>query len=554
MNNANTPSARRPLPIPCFLWMLAWASVLAWLAPSIPTNDLSAAAGVLCGVLAVSSLLKWFNALDACRDRKEVEDEAANYSDKQGDAYLGDLADADRAGMTTGHGLHLGTLEGSRVSYSGSNHAWITGPPGSGKGTGPFGVTGLEAGVGDEPEGDPFSMFYNDPALESFCLLHERQKQLGRRVVVLCGEPDRLRRELKIDFEAVRVNPATILDAQSDTVVDDARLLAMLIFPGQPPEKRGGNAGHFEDTARIVIKTNALDELSVAEVVTLPALQRRLAGDQTANIASMLLNDAFGNAIAEGAAKLERILVDSPEEWSGVMSTVARALELYDGYSSYGKSVSDSNWDWSRMKSEPTALFLCNSADRALTHAGHKNLMLGSAIETLARVRTRRRVTFYLDECAGLRYLPTLPHAMAEYRKFGQQYVLGWQQFSQSQRIYGPELAREMLGMCEVVLAMNTREPQDCHMLSQMIGAHTQATASQSVDYGDSSGPAKVSYGGSYLSTPVLRPESIRTLGRDKALLIRGDEPAWVLDKINYRNEPRLLELAGANPYYRKEA
>lgn len=221
----------------------------------------------------------------------------------------------------------------------------------------------------------------------------------------------------------------------------------------------------------------------------------------------MLLNGSFGGAISEGAAKLERILVDSPEEWSGVMSTVARALELYDGYSSYGKNVSDSNWDWSRMKSEPTALFLCNSADRALTHAGHKNLMLGSAIETLARVRTRRRVTFYLDECAGLRYQPTLPHAMAEYRKFGQQYMLGWQQFSQSQQIYGRELAREMLGMCEVVLAMNTREPQDCRMLSEMIGAHTQATASQSVDYGDANGPAKVSFKGSYLSTAVLRPK-----------------------------------------------
>lgn len=542
------------MPIPSFCLMLLWGGGLAWAWPAAERGgELASVGAVVCGAMSVHSTLSWLNALDGCRDRDALSREAASYGDKQGNARLGDLDDARRTRMTTGRGLHLATLRGRRISYAGSNHGWITGPPGCGKGTGPFAVSGLEAGIGDEAEGDPFSMFWNDPALESYCLLHKRQKQLGRRVVVVCGEPERLRRELGVDFEAVRINPATILVAASETVVDDARLLAMLIFPGQPPEKRSGNTGHFEDTARIVIKTNSLDELSVVGVVTLPALQRRLAGDQTANLAAMLRNDAFGGSVAEGAAKLERILIDSPEEWSGVMSTVARALELYDGYSSYGKSVSDSNWDWSQMKSEPTALFLCNSADRALTHAGHKNLMLGSAIETLARVRTQRRVSFYLDECAGLRYLPTLPHAMAEYRKFGQQYILGWQQFSQAQRIYGRELAREMLGMCEVVLAMNTREPQDCRMLSDMIGAHTQATASQAVDYGEAGGSAKVSYNGSFVSTPVLRPEAIRTLGRDKALLICGDEPAWVLDKLNYRKVRRLRRLAGANPYYRKE-
>lgn len=555
MTAASTTPASRPMPIPSFLMMSIWWCLLWRVWPlAARGEDFWAAAAVVAGILAVVSTLKWLNALDGCRDRKRLAEEAASFCDKQGDARLGDFADARRAGLTRGRGLHLGSLKGRRISYSGSNHAWIAGPPGSGKGTGPFGVSGLEAGVGDEPEGDPFSMFWNDPALESFCLLHKRQKQLGRRVVVVCGEPERLRRELGVEFEAVRVNPATILDAASDTVVDDARLLAMLVFPGLPPEKRSGNTGHFEDTARIAITINALDELSVVGVVTLPALQRRMAGDQTANLAAMLQNGSFGGAIAEGAAKLERIMVDSPEEWSGVMSTVARALQLYDGYSSYGKSVCDSNWDWSRMKTEPTAVFLCNSADRALTHAGHKNLMLGSAIETLARVRTRRRVTFYLDECAGLRYLPTLPHAMAEYRKFGQQYVLGWQQFSQSQRIYGHDLAREMLGMCEVVLAMNTRELQDCRMLSEMIGARTQATASQSVDYGDANGPARVSFNGSFLSTPVLSPDAIRTLGRDKALVIHGDEPAWVLDKLNYRSERRLRRMAGSNPYYRNEA
>lgn len=142
---------------------------------------------------------------------------------------------------------------------------------------------------------------------------------------------------------------------------------------------------------------------------------------------------------------------------------------------------------------------------------------------------------------------------MAEYRKFGQQYVLGWQQFSQAQRIYGAELAREMLGMCEAVLAMNTREPSDCKMLSEMVGSMTQATASQGVDFAQTNGPARVTYNGSYQSEPVLRPEDIRTLGKNRALLICGDQPAFVLDKVNYLSDRRLRRLAGKNPYYRKE-
>ncbi|TWU00486.1 Coupling protein TraD [Botrimarina colliarenosi] len=554
MNPSQPAAANRPLPLPSFFMLSIWL-LGAWKLwrPAMNGDDLAIFGMLVCVGLGLKFGVQWLNALDECSDRQEAQAALASYSDKQGAAKLGDLADARRAALTTSRGLQLGSLKGQRLSYAGSNHVWITGPPGSGKGTGPFGVTGLTARVGDDPQGDPFSQFWNDPALESFCLLNKRQRELGRRVVVICGEPERLKRELGIEFDAVRVNPATIMDPASDTVVDDARMLAMLVFPGQPPEKRSGNTGHFEDTSRIAIKTHALDELSVEGVVTLPALQRRMAGDQTAVIAAMLNNDAYEGAIAEGAAKLQSILVDSPEEWSGVMSTVARALELYDGFSSYGKSVSNANWDWVMMKQEPTAAFLCNSADRALTHAGHKNLMLGSAIESLARVRTRRRITFYLDECAGLRYLPTLPHAMAEYRKFGQQYVLGWQQFSQAQRIYGHELAREMLGMCEAVLAMNTREPSDCKMLSEMIGSTTQATASQSVDFAPGGGPPKVSYNGSFQTQPVLRPEAIRTLGKDKALLICGDEPALVLDKVSYLKDRRLRRLAGANPYFRKE-
>ena len=552
--NANKTAPDRPLPIPNFLVVIAAITAIWWLWPYANRGDDVSSIGVLiCFVSALVFSLRWLFALDECFDRMQAAREVAGYSKNQGSARLGDVKDAESAGLLRKRGLRLGLVAGKQVTYSAGNHVWIAGPPGSGKGTGPFGVTGLTSEIGDEPFGDPFSQVWNDPSLETYCLIRDRQRELGRRTVVICGEPDRLERELGVKVDAVRVNPATILDQESDTVVDDARLLAMLVFPGHPPEKRSGNTGHFEDSARIAIKTHSLDELSEEGVVTLTALQRRMAGDQTGIIAAMLKNDAFDGAISEGAAKLQSVMIDSPEEWSGIMSTVARALELYDGYSSYGKSVSDANWHWSDMKKEPTAVFLCNSADRALTHAGHKNLMIGSAIESLARIRNDRRITFYLDECAGLRYLPTLPHAMAEYRKFGQQFVLGWQQFSQAQRIYGRDLAREMFGMCEVVLALNTREHQDCKMLSDMVGSTTRPTGSQSVQFLKSGGPADVSYNGSYMSSPLLRPEDIRMLGEDKALLIYGNYPAFILDKLDYLKDRGLSQYAGNNPYYRRK-
>ena len=87
--------------------------------------------------------------------------------------------------------------------------------------------------------------------------------------------------------------------------------------------------------------------------------------------------------------------------------------------------------------------------------------------------------------------------------------------------------------------------------MSGLAGNKTNADGNQTVRE-STNGLPELSFGGSYRSEPLLRPEDIRQMPDDKALLLYKNAPPFLVDKINYLTDRNFRGLADPNPYYRK--
>ena len=96
----------------------------------------------------------------------------------------------------------------------------------------------------------------------------------------------------------------------------------------------------------------------------------------------------------------------------------------------------------------------------------------------------KRRIWFIVDELASLHQLSTLDTALAEARKYGGCFVIGFQNLSQIEDIYNPTVAKVLSDLTVSKLIFETVDPMNARRFSEMLGEQEVLESSENVSFG----------------------------------------------------------------------
>ncbi len=534
-------------------------------------GDVGGFAAVALALVGLNAAIGFLNAVDNVIDRHRWHRRLEAASDRQGTAKLGDLKTAKAGGFLTGFGFICGRLKGKLFTIE-SQKSWIVhGPAGSGKSL--WLLVNLLASRHAKSPGKSYWSWFNRSATrrvilpglmvldvtgEIFCVVRRRLLELGYRIVVLCPEAERMSAELGVEFESTPCNPAEFL-RNSGNRKDDAEMFTQFLHPGTPKGKGSPSSEHFDELGRMILTMWVLWLMFRYGEVTLPSLRRVImaTGDeQAAAIEEMLKvgDKVGGGALRETAAAVQNLMVNSPEEFSGAMTTATRAVRLYSQDSPIGSQVSEHFADWGDLKNPetPTVFFIMTPPERLDTYAPWVSLTIATGVETMARHRNHNPVHIHLDEVGNI-FLPNLSRLISVYRKFGLVTILYLQSMrAQLSRWYGSDAATEIITNCETLQGFSMRSLSDLREISALAGEETVTDGSATLREGPGGVP-EVSFSGQYRGRPLCRIEDIRQLPADKTLLLHANYPPFILDVVNPLKEPWLRKMSDDNPYYRED-
>lgn len=128
------------------------------------------------------------------------------------------------------------------------------------------------------------------------------------------------------------------------------------------------------------------------------------------------------------------------------------------------------------------------------------------------KANDQRRVWFIVDELSSLNKLPSLDMALAEGRKYGACIVLGFQNFSQIQSIYGHQGSKSMSELMVSKFMFKAVNHDNALLLSRMFGNKTVIEPHENISYGANEIRDGVNVSHNKRMEPLVPPERLMHL------------------------------------------
>jgi type IV secretory pathway TraG/TraD family ATPase VirD4 len=141
-----------------------------------------------------------------------------------------------------------------------------------------------------------------------------------------------------------------------------------------------------------------------------------------------------------------------------------------------------------------------------------------------------RRLWFVIDELAALQKLPSLPMGLAEGRKYGGCFLVGFQSKPQLEEIYGRQAAESMLDLFNTKVFFRCTEPSTQQWISKVLGDKEEIEPQENISYGANSMRDGVSLSHHTRQKPLVMATELSQL-RDLEAYIKlpGDYPCTKL-------------------------
>lgn len=123
-----------------------------------------------------------------------------------------------------------------------------------------------------------------------------------------------------------------------------------------------------------------------------------------------------------------------------------------------------------------------------------------------------RRIWFIVDELASLNQLSSLDTALAEARKYGGCFVIGFQNLSQIEDIYNPTMAKVLSDLTVSKLIFETVDPMNARKLSETLGEQEVIESAENVSFGANEIRDGVSFSHQKRFQPLVRPSDVMQL------------------------------------------
>jgi len=280
-----------------------------------------------------------------------------------------------------------------------------------------------------------------DPKGELAATTARTRRQKGQKVVIL--DPFDASGTASTDS----FNPLDMLDATSESVIDDAGVIADALIIGSEREP------HFTDTARILVKSIILYVLTLPKedrhLVTVYRLltgsdrrildiaertEGRVRGSAALFALMSTCRGHFDNAVAGMGENFAQM---ADRELAGVLSTARTQLEFLAS-KRMERVLQSSNFALSELKTGKATLYLCLPAMNMGTHSRWLRVIINLALVAFERVRKKPDipVLMMLDEFPTLGAMKSIETAAGLMAGFGVKLFVVVQDMSQLTRLY----------------------------------------------------------------------------------------------------------------------
>lgn len=408
--------------------------------------------------------------------------------------------------------------KGRLLRYSGAAHLLTMAPTRTGKGVGAIIPNLLTAGR---------SVLCVDPKGENARVTARQREAFGP---VFCLDPFDISGQ-----KCAASNPLDDLDPSGPDAAEDAATLAdALVFD---PPGEGGDA-HWNEEAKALISGVLLYVAAAAPIghrhLGTVREYLTLGPDDFAKLLGRMVE--AGGLIARAA---NRHMSKSDKEASGVLSAAQRHTHFLDSPRMV-QVLRQSDFRWSDLKAENVSVFLCLPPDRLATYSRWLRLVVGQALQGLAREpeKPASPVLFLLDEFAALGNLSAVERAMGLMAGYGVQLWPIFQDVHQLRDTYGRR-AGTFLANAGVWQVFGVTDHDTAKTVSDSLGQSTVSFETMSRSLGDGG----VSLSEQLTGRPLLTPDEVRTMpDHTELLFLQGRRPI-IAAKVRYYEDPEFRGL-----------
>ena len=344
-------------------------------------------------------------------------------------------------------------------------------------------------------------------------------------------------------------NPVAALDPKSDDFPDDALGLgeALVRVQGQEP--------HWSESAQDLIAAlvmySRLTEPGGGSLGHVRAPLGKPATEFRQVVEEMIVAGANEDCeeLVVKSGRFREITPDN-KELNSILSTALTQTRWLDSRPVKADLVRG-DYDFGRMKQEPTTVYLILPARRLSTHSTWLRLMIASVLRPLM-IDTRKPkvpVLFMLDEFAQLGHLPVIENNLAMMRGYGVKLWAVFQDLSQAHAIY-KERWESFLGNAGVLQSFAPQDVVTAEYVSKRTGMSTRAVLSYGLNReAGSSAPGGDSTGISQAAMPLMLAQDLRNMDDGFSVLFSHRTKGTVRSYIPYPTElPHLREICALDP------
>ena len=163
---------------------------------------------------------------------------------------------------------------------------------------------------------------------------------------------------------------------------------------------------------------------------------------------------------------------------------LASALRVFEHIEDKGADFSIDQWI--QNSNSNGWLFLSCLTDQRALMSPLLSIWFSISVKSLMKMQPdrNRRVWFIIDELGTLQKLPILLTALAEVRKYGGCFVIGFQDIWQLEESYGRNITHSLSGLTGTKIIFRTSCATTAERMSKALGEHEVLEAYESISYG----------------------------------------------------------------------
>jgi type IV secretion system protein VirD4 len=448
-----------------------------------------------------------------------------------GSARFATRREIARAGLFASQGIFLGRFGRRYLILGGQQGAIVSAPPRADKGTAIVVPNALLW------EG---SLICQDVKLENWHLTAGWRAQMGQAC--------HLFNPLDPTGNTACSNPLSYVSADSNLRIADVQRIGAILFPeipGTDPFWTAGGRGLFLGMALYVLETPTLPA-TLGEVLRqgmasdaegFSAHWKRIIGGRQSG--KFPLSSQCVRAISD-------IMDLAPVTASSIRKTFTSRLDLWVN-PLIDAATSRNDFDFRDLRKRPISIYIgIQPGDLPLLRP-----LLNLFVELAIAMQTRElpehnpvlkhQLLCLLDETTAPGRIPILAHAISYLPGYNVRLLLVIQAYSQLREVYGPNAADTMMKSLAARVLYAPKDQAEASEISQELGYTTVRVRSLSQPRGSmfaTKGTSRGSVSVSEQRRPLLLPQEVKELGRDRELLLyEGTRPilAW---KNRYFEDP----------------